>query len=86
MKYTKNDVIKLDVQTIDFCKRWIWDALRRRQLTEGTRRTKTQREFVKDTNTGLEMAFDELRRLEKYQTGAALIADEFNLLDDTIRE
>lgn len=86
MKYTKEHVQKLDAQTIDFCCRWVWDALKRRRLTENNGKTKAQREYAHDSNNGIEFAFDMLRRLKKYNNGSAEMAQEFALLDDDVKE
>lgn len=86
MKYTKNDVLQLDTKTIDFCARWLWDTWRRHKMTEGTEKTKAQREYAHAFGHGLEFGFDMLRKLQKYNSGAENIADEFALLDDEIRK
>lgn len=86
MKYTKEQIQNLDVQTIDFCARWVWDAFRRHKMTEGTQKTKAQREYSQAFGHGLEFGFDMLRKLQKYNSGAEKIADEFVLLDDEIRK
>lgn len=86
MKYTKKHVQNLDAQTLDFCARWVWDAFRRHKMTEGTQKTKAQREYSQAFGHGLEFGFDMLRKLQKYNSGAENIADEFVLLDDEIRK
>ena len=85
MKYTKEYIKKLDQNTIDFCKRWVWDTWKRYKITENDYKTKAQREFVHDRNIGIETAFDMLRTLEKYATGQTEIADEITLFDDNMR-
>lgn len=86
MKYTNKYIQKLDAQTIDFCCRWVWDALKRRRITENDGKTKAQREYAHDSNNGIEFAFDMLRKLKNYNNGSVEMAQEFTLLDDNIKE
>ena len=86
MKYTKKQILELDAKNIDFCGRWVWDAWRRHKMTEGTQKTKAQRDYASAFGHGLEFAFDMLRQLQKYNSGAENIADEVALLDDEIRK
>lgn len=83
MKYTKECVSTLDEKTLDFAKRWIWDALKRSQLGVDTLKTKAQREYRNAFNHGVEFAFDMIRVLKRYQKGGNIL-DEFSLLDDDI--
>ena len=84
MKYTKEYVANLDEKTLDFCKRWIWDALRRSQIGGTNLKTKAQREYNQAYNHGLESAFDLIRQLKRYNKGGN-IANEFSLLDEDIK-
>lgn len=83
--YTRQDVLSLDAKTIDFCARYLWDSLRRFQMTENDGKTKAAREYAKARNHGVETAYDHLRYLKQYATGAVKVADNITLWDDNPR-
>lgn len=84
MKYTREYVSTLDEKTLDFAKRWIWDALKRSQISADILKTKAQREYRNAFNHGVEFAFDMIRTLKRYKKDGN-IADSFSLLDDDIK-
>lgn len=86
MKYTKTDIKNLDGATLHFVKSWLWDTLRRAQMTENTGKTKAAREYAHARNHGLEWAFDEVRNIDQYRTGQREPADVVELLTDSMRE
>lgn len=59
------DTAELDKKTVEICKLWVADTLKRFRLTE-TARTKAQTERNKQINNGLQIAVNHLEVLQKH--------------------
>lgn len=83
MKYTREIVEKLDKTTLDFASRWIWDSLRRMEITAQWEKYPTQKaqEKAQAKIAGMRFALETLQNLQKYNLDPETIASEFDLLD-----